>query len=85
MARYFPSGLKDTHVAALTRSRADQGFPPGESAQSPFGVPKGDMPAPASRSVAAVRVRNSPLGLTGVEGLYTMGVGLSGMAVGRAR
>ena len=84
-ARYLPSGLNETQVAALTLSRADHGFPPGESAQSPVGVPYGDPVAPASRSETAARVRRSAPGVTGVEGEYTTGVGFNGIAVGRAR
>lgn len=83
-AKCFPSGLQDTHVAALTRSRAVHDLPPGESVQSPAGEPKGETPIPDSRNEAAVRVRVSTALFVGVEGLYTEVAGFRGVAVGRA-
>lgn len=58
-ARYFPSGLKATHVAAFILSLADHDVPPGEALQSLAGDPNGDAPMPDSRREAAVRFRLS--------------------------
>jgi hypothetical protein len=87
IARYFPSGLREVQVHALTRSLAAQVFPPGESFDSPGpGVPKAVAVAPVSRSDGAVvRLRRSEDVLVGVEGSYIAGEGLRGIAVGRAR
>ena len=81
-AKYFPSGLNDTHVAALTRSLAIHDLFPGESAQSPPGV---DAPMPASLKDAAVLLRQSVAALAGDGRSYTDAVGFDGDAVGRAR
>lgn len=83
-AKNRPSGLNDTHVAALTRSRADQDLPPGDSDQSVPGDANGEAPIPASRNDAAVRFRLSfCVGVAGPP--YTDADGLRGFVVGRAR
>jgi hypothetical protein len=63
-AKYLPSGLNDTHVAALTLSRAVQAFAPGESDHSVAVGEKG----PAMESLATERDRNSEAPLVGVDG-----------------
>jgi hypothetical protein len=64
-AKYFPSGLNETQVAALTRSRAVQLFPPGESDHS---VVEGENGTPPMTESRGVRDRNSEAELVGVEG-----------------
>jgi hypothetical protein len=65
-ARYFPSELKDTQVAAFTRSRAVQLFPPGESDHSAVVGENGVPPSVDSR--AADRTLKSEEAFVGVEG-----------------
>jgi hypothetical protein len=84
-AKYFPSGLKLTQVAALIFSLMVHGRPPGESPQSwALGDGSGEPPKPASRKETAVRLRLSFW--VGVEGPpYMDAEGLMGFVVGRAR
>jgi hypothetical protein len=82
-ARYFPSALKDTQVAAFTRSLAVHVLPLGESDHSDVVGEKGTPPSVDSRP--ATLFLNSEAGFVGVVGPYTVGMGLRGMAVGRAR
>src|SRR5690242_20098423 len=84
-ARYFPSGLKLIHVAALIFSRAVHALLLGESFQS-FGAGDacGDTPRPASRIDAAARLRLSfCVGVAGPP--YMDEEELMGLVVGRAR
>ena len=84
MAKYFPSGLNETQVAAFILSRAVHVLFPGESPQSPPGEASGEAPIPASRSETAVRLRFSLF--VGVDGPpYIEEEGLRGFAFGRAR
>lgn len=85
-ARYFPSGLKETQVAALTRSRAVHDCPaPGESLHAVAGEPSEDTPMPDSLNVDALRMRLSAVAGVGVEGPYADVEELTAAAVGRAR
>jgi hypothetical protein len=65
MAKYFPSGLNDTHVALLTLSFAAHDFPPppapGLSKSGALGVPSGDPGVPKSLENTAVRLLISEL------------------------
>jgi hypothetical protein len=64
MAKYLPSGLKETQVAALTRSLAVQDRP-GESDQSAAPGVNGLKPSADSLDE---RPRNSEAELVGVDG-----------------
>jgi len=67
-ARNLPSGLKETHVAALTRSLADQDLLPGDSVHSPPVEANGEAATPACCKEADVRLRVSIELCVGVEG-----------------
>jgi hypothetical protein len=82
IARYFPSGLNDTQVAAFTLSLAVLDFPPGESDQSVGPDAIGLAPMPDSLSAL---LRNPDVPPVGVDGEYMVGMGFSGMAFGLAR
>lgn len=82
-ARYLPSELKATELAAFIRSRAVHVLEVGESSHSPGVdvVPIGDVPI--SRKGASPRLRASANEPVGVRGLLTAEE-LRGTAVGRA-